>query len=970
MKIKKDLKSKNNLTSKDNFLMVGIGASAGGLEAFKEFFAKISENSGMAFILVQHLDPNHKSMLTEIIGRHTKMSVLEVEDGIVVKPNNVYIIPPNKYLSILDGALHLIDPKDLRMNRRPIDFFFKSLAKDKKEKAVGIVFSGTGTEGTLGLNMIKGEGGLTIVQDPDTAKFDGMPRNAIMASTPDFVLPISKIPEKLCLYKQNHLIKPLDEKLSVIPSVNVLEEIIILLNNATNCNFNEYKRSTVVRRIEKRMIITQNRKVENYLKFLQKNPEEVINLFQDLLIGVTNFFRDKDVFEQLQKRGVQQIVKLKKSGETIRVWIPACSTGEEVYSIAILFNEGIKKQKKNLQLQVFASDIDERAINFARLGIYAEANTADISTQLLKKYFQRETHSYRINNEIREQVVFAKHDVLNDPPFSNVDLISCRNFLIYLNPKAQQKILSLFHFALKPNGIMFLGNSESLGASSNLFQIIHQKSKIFQKRHKPIENKKELATMTEYFSNKIDESVPNYKNKNNRISLKEITEKFLLDNYAPACAVINLKGDALYFSGDTGRYLKPAVGEARLNIVDMAREGLKKDLRRAINKAITGKTSEIRYGVKIKFDDKIQNVDLRVIPISEYTTDESCLMITFDVQQVNEEVAIIKTQSFEKNESFEISELEEELASVKESLKITIEDLEMSNEEMKATNEELQSTNEELQSTNEELETSKEEMQSINEEIITVNGELRVKIDELDNAYNDINNFLASSHISTIFLDNDLIIKRFTTASSSVINLIETDIGRSITHLSFSLDYDNIIKDIREVQENLEPKRCICKNENDSWFQIQIVPYRTVENMIEGIVLTFVDITEEKKIQLEIVKRKKLYEELLMHTKTVIYKQDLQLQYIDVINSQTPFLNKEIIGKTDSELYQIKEEFEYLIKLKKRVIKTGVPIRDEVSITMNKKVSIYDLMIRPLKNDNNKTIGVICTLTDITELKK
>ncbi|MFW2377852.1 MAG: CheR family methyltransferase, partial [Cellulophaga baltica] len=763
---------------KDPFLIVGIGASAGGLEAFKDFFSVMPDTPDMAFVLVQHLDPTHKSLMVELLSKHTKMQVTEVKDKTKVAKNQVYIIPPNKDMAIFNGVLHLMEPFKARGYRKPIDFFLRSLADDQGERAVGIILSGTGTEGTLSLKDIKGHGGLSIVQDPETAQYDGMPRSAIAAGAQDFVLLVKEIPELLIKYSKNRNLKLIDKPTGVVKAKDLLGKVYIILRNQTGCNFGDYKNSTVIRRIEKRMAINQIDKLENYIKYLQKNEDEVLKLFEELLIGVSSFFRDKESFEVLGQKVIPNIIKNKSDNATIRIWVPGCSTGEEAYSLAILFDEAIHKQNKNIRVQIFASDIDENAINIARLGIYPDTIASDISSKRLNSYFYSEASTYRIKKEIRDQIVFAEHNLIKDPPFSKQDMISCRNLLIYLNIEAQKKVFAIFHYALVNNGVLFLGSSESLGEYADIFEIVDRKCKIF--KHRKVKSDKvpdiDYFLQDPYATIIKTPSTP-MQRRANKDTFAMMSERLLLANYAPACAIIDSKGDAVYFSGNTGKYLQPTPGEAHLNIVNMAKEGLKPGLRSIISKARKSQKPEHRKDLKVKTNGAFQGIILSVRPLNQSITDENYLMITFeDTETITEKPVVIRKKQVE-NVS-ELNALEQELATTKEYLRSTIEELEVSNEELKSSNEELQSSNEELQSTNEELETSKEELQSVNEEVITVNTELQGKIDELALAYDDMNNLLASTEIGTIFLDAKLNIKRYTPSMSRIINLIKTDIGR------------------------------------------------------------------------------------------------------------------------------------------------------------------------------------------------
>lgn len=957
-------KSSSENTESD-FLIVGMGASAGGLETFNQFFEAMPENPGMAFVLVQHLDPTHKSLMVELIKRHTQMEISEVVDHTKVQPNHIYVIPPNKDMAIFKGVLHLMDPTKARGFRKPIDNFLRSLAEDQMGRAVGIILSGTGTEGTLGLKQVKGQGGLAIVQNPDTAKYDGMPRSAIAAEAHDFILPVKEIPDMLIKYAKNRKFGLEKKSTKIDTTKNLLEKIFIVLRNETGCNFGDYKSSTVIRRIDKRMALNQIDKLENYLKYIQKNREEVLKLFKELLIGVTNFFRDTEAFEALQKVIIPEILNKKQNGETIRIWVAGCSTGEEAYSLAILFDEEIRKGSKNLKVQIFASDLDGDTINLARQGIYPETIASDISTKRLSRYFLKDKTTFRIKKEIRDQIIFAEHNLIKDPPFSKQDLISCRNLLIYLNQEAQKRVFTIFHYALKPDGILFLGSSESLGEFASIFEAIDRKNKIF--RHKNVVATKvpDISQLFREQSRIVSENSLPIKLKP-RENLAGVTERLLLARYAPACAIINNEGDAVYFSGNTGKYLQPSPGEAKLNIVDMAREGLKTDLRALIVKVRKSKKTEISKGVNVKTNGNFQIIKLRITPLEPLNTYEGFYMITFEDLD-NLEIAPVEVKPAQAQEVSEIHALEQELTATKEYLRSTIEELEVSNEELKSSNEELQSSNEELQSTNEELETSKEELQSVNEEIVTINTELTSKIDELALAYDDMNNLLASTEIGTIFLDADLRIKRFTPPLSKIINLIQTDIGRPITHLSSNLVYDGLENDIKQVLQKLVPITTSVQSSDGTWYKMQILPYRTSENMIEGVVITFVDITHEMQLADELKTAKKSYEDLLEMSKTIVYTQDKNLKYTSIgDNVQPNFQFAKMVGKKDGDFYSEKDTAK-LEKIKKEVLKKGKAIRERIDLNIGNATYLYDLMVRPVYS-NDSLEGIACTLIDITEL--
>jgi two-component system CheB/CheR fusion protein len=963
----KRVSEKNKVAAKQKnkeFLIVGMGASAGGLEAFKEFFSNMPKNPDMAFVLVQHLDPTHKSLMAPLLKSHTDMNVDEVQDRTIIEPNHVYVIPPNKDMAIYKGILHLMEPSAARGFRRPIDFFLRTLAEDQMEKAVGIILSGTGTEGTLSLKDIKGHGGLSIVQNPETAKYDGMPRSAISSGAEDFVLPVNEMPDFLIKYAKNRKFKSAERPEKHATVTELLEKIFILLRQETGCNFGNYKISTILRRIEKRMALNQIDKLENYLVHLQKNRVEVQKLFKELMIGVTSFFRDKEAFDTLQNSIIPELIDQKSDGDAIRIWVAGCSTGEEAYSLAILFDEILHQQSKALKIQLFATDMDETAINFARLALYPETISTDISAQRLSRYFIRNGTTYRVKKEIRDLVIFAEHNLIKDPPFSKQDFVSCRNLLIYLNVEAQKKVFAIFHYALNPHGYLFLGSSESLGEYADLFMVIDRKYKIF--KHKETKNSP-VADIGYLFRVPVQIKNPLSATqlKEHQISLSSITEKILLENYAPASAIIDGKGNAVYFYGNTGKYLQPSPGVAKLSIVEMAREGLKVDLRNIISKIRKSKKAEIIQNVKVKTNGHVQGIDIQIRPLSNLGLDKDYFILTFEDRDLHTAGIPEKIVNRDTNIS-ELQALEQELAATKEYLRSTIEQLEISNEELKSSNEELQSSNEELQSTNEEMETSKEELQSVNEEIVTVNTELQGKIDELALAYDDMNNLLASTEIGTIFLDSDLKIKRFTPSMVKIINLIPSDVGRPLEHLSSNLIYEGILEDVQNVLNKLTPYVTSVKSTSGAWYQMQIMPYRTEENAIEGVVITFVDITPEKQLSEQLKIANEQYEHLLEMSKIIVFSQDKDLKYTNIASAHPDFKFIKMAGKTDDDIFP-KEDAKNLKNIKKKVLRTGKPFRQNLSLKIGAVSRYFDFMARPLLI-GGKIEGIACTAIDISEL--
>jgi two-component system CheB/CheR fusion protein len=839
---------------KAGFSIVGIGASAGGLEAFGEFFNHMPENSGMAFVLVPHLDPTHKSIIGEILTKYTRMPISQVKNGMKVEPNSIYIIQPDKDLAILQGKLHLMEPAERRGLRHPIDFFFRSLAQDQGDNAISIILSGTGTEGTLGLKEIKGEGGLVIVQDPRTAKYDGMPQSAINTDLVDYVLPPEKMPDQLMRYVRRSfrrgMKRPESPKASPPDS---LQKIFILIRNQTGHDFSLYKLNTITRRIERRMNLHQIDNIADYVKYLRGNPPEVNMLFKELLIRVTNFFRDPKAFEILQKKVLPDLFKQSTYEWPLRVWVPACSTGEEAYSIAIAFYEYIRDTKTDIKVQIFATDIDNEAIEVARSGIYPESISVDVSPERLKKFFSKEDSSYRVIKKIREMVVFASQNLIKDPPFSKINLISCRNLLIYLGPHLQKKLIPIFHYALKSDGILFLGTSESIGAFSALFSVYNNKWKMFKpKRVPPVH----LAHLDFPDAPKHDvrepAQTPAVAVKPEEMSLGNLTEKLLLDSFAPSCVIVNESGDILYVHGRTGKYLEPSPGTARMNLYDMAREGLKLELRAGVRKVIAQKKDFVYEGLKVRANGDINCVNLTIKYVREHQNLKGLIMVIFaDAAPPLKKKTGKKMSLAEEKSGNRIAALEFELKSTREQLQTSVEELEASNEELQSTNEELQSANEELQSTNEELVTSKEELQSVNEELMTLNAESESKIEELTQLSNDINNLLTGTEVATIFLDTELRIKRYTPSASKVINLIPSDLGRPISDISSTLEYKDLLTDVEDVLRTLIPKEIEVSEKSGLWFLMRIMPYRTYENVINGVVITLIDITAQKRAQIE-----------------------------------------------------------------------------------------------------------------------
>jgi two-component system CheB/CheR fusion protein len=853
----------------NQFPVVGIGASAGGLAAFEAFFGHMPFDSktGIAFVVVQHLDPDHKSILTELVRRCTRMRVYEVTDGMVMEPNCTYIIPPNRDLSLFDGKLHLVEPGARRGLRLPIDFFFRSLAVDRGDQSIGVILSGTGTDGTLGLRAIKETGGMSIVQEPRSAEYDGMPRSAITSGLADYILAPEQMPSRLLEYvKRTSKFRPGPGTASVDDASAWVLKIMAQLRSRTGHDFSNYKQNTIRRRVERRVAVNQIETLENYVRLLRQNPGELDTLFRELLIGVTGFFRDPGAFDALGDLALLAILTDRPPNVPVRVWVPGCSTGEEAYTIAMLLQEASDKLGRQSTVQIFATDIDQDSVEKARYGVYPANIAADVSPERLARFFTHEDKDfYRIKKTLRDQVVFALQDVIKDPPFSKLDLISCRNMLIYMEPVLQKRLLPLFHYALATGGFLLLGNSESVGEFTNLFLTVERKWKLYRRKEISFNAIASFA-MPRSLVGEGERAGAGVESKERKTNLREVTERLLLRNYTPASVAVNERGEILYVHGRSGKYLELPSGDATLDLLRAAREGLKVELANALRRIFADRQPIYYAGLEVRTNGGFETVNVTVELADGPTGAANVAVVTFQEAphpSEKELPASAKASPERRPESStpldekdrHILSLERELRVKSETLQTTIEELETSNEEIKSANEELQSTNEELQSTNEELETSKEELQSVNEELVTVNTELQQKMDGLARANNDMNNLLAGTGIGMLFVDHQLHIQRFTPAMTQIIKLIQSDVGRPVSDLVSNLaHYDRLGQDVRGVLDSLIPREAEVQTRENHWYLMRILPYRTVENVIEGAVLTFVDIRAQKRAEEELRK--------------------------------------------------------------------------------------------------------------------
>lgn len=850
-----------NAAAPSVFPIVGVGASAGGLEALEALFAELPPTPGMAFVVVTHQHPGHASLLPEILSKVASLPVTQAAHGVKLEPNHVYVSAPGGFLEIVHGTLHQVPSEGEGSPHLPIDHFFRSLAMDQKERAICIILSGTGTDGTLGLKAIKGESGMAMVQQVQSALYAGMPSSAVATGLADYVLPASALAERLLAYGRGPYLaaSPTGEPPTVSPEP--MQKIFALLRTRTGHDFSGYKANTIRRRIERRMNLQQIKAPSQYLRYLQENPHELDVLFKELLISVTCFFRDKEAFESLAKLALPELFKERPDNHALRVWVPGCATGEEVYSLAVLLRECMEATKRPFVVQLFGTDLDNEAISTAREGLYPEGIAVDISPSRLDRFFIREDGCYRIRKDIREMAIFAAQNVIKDPPFTKLDLISCRNLLIYLNAELQKRLLPLFHYALRPGGLLFLGPSETIGGCTDLFDVVDKKWKIFRRKELPLARHPVIEFPAQPIKTSLEPRSPVAARPTKEANIASLVDRVLLSRFAPSSVVVSERGDVIYIHGRTGQYLEPAAGQPRLNILDMAREGLQLELASALRQAATHNSEVTREGVRVRTNGDFSFINLSVLRITEPEALSGLLLVTFRPRPspVEKPRQRGRHNKERERESSRVEELERELQCTKESLQTTIEELETSNEELKSTNEELQSTNEELQSTNEELETSKEEMQSLNEELTTVNAELHSKVEDLSRANDDMQNLLNSTEIATIFLDRELNIKRYTEQARRLVNLIQTDVGRPLADLVSNLDYDKLVADGREVLRTLVFKQSEVQTKEGQWYLTRIMPYRTAENVIDGLVLTFVDINPVKETEKTLRRMSKVF---------------------------------------------------------------------------------------------------------------
>jgi two-component system, chemotaxis family, CheB/CheR fusion protein len=948
--------------------IVGMGASAGGLHAFQRFFAHLPPTNGMAFVIVQHLDPRNPTLLPELLSKSTSLRVELAEDGTPLQADHVYVIPGNATLTLESGKLR-VHPAGGTAPRMPIDTLFHSLAADQGHTAVCILFSGSGSDGTLGLRGVKEHGGMVMAQTPDSAQHDPMLRSAIATGLVDHVLPPEQLAEKLLEYATylRGLTLPQDKATSITP--DEFREIYALVRRNSGHDFSRYKTGTLSRRILRHMQVLQLASVSQYIDRLRQDGAEVDRLFRDLLIGVTHFFRDPEAWQSLATEVIPRLVEYAVVAGELRIWIPGCATGEEAYSLAILLKEEMSLRDARPKVQIFAGDIDDEALAFARQARYPDGIAEHLTQARLARFFVKHKHGYQVAKEIREMVIFSAHDLIKDPPFSRLDLIISRNLLIYLETDLQRFVTNLFHYALRRGGYLFLGPSENVSGAADLFRTLDQKHRIYQ-RSEVLARPLDVVGITTV-SPRSNAARPRElrEPEPGQGELLTALQRVLLEQFTSPWVLINAEGQCLYFSNRTGKYLEPAGGVPSAFIVDMARTGLRLDLRAAIHKAVKTGEPVLHENVIVESSGEVQRIDLSVRPLPELGDQARLFLVVFQELGVPRSRAEAAAEgSVALKGDVIVQQLESELRSTKDHLQWTAEELETSNEELKSANEELLSTNEELQASNEELQTSKEELQSVNEELETINAELVKKVQELDAANSDMENLFNGTQIPTLFLDDQLRIKRFSGASTEVFRLIETDLGRPITdiHSRFSSD---IVTDMKEVLRTLVPKVHQIVSEDGSNYLTRILPYRRPGNIVDGLVVTFQDITQLIQAQEQRARLAAIVES--SHDAIVSGTFDGTITSWNAAATELfGYSEQEMIGRPMTLILPADRQTE--LEEAERKLVRGERALPYESMRRTKDGRHVDVLVAtsPIRDGSGKIVGSASIFRDLTELKR
>ena len=828
--------------------IVGIGGSAGGFEAAMELLRTLSPKTGMAFVIVQHLDPHHASRLAQLLGRVTQMPVLELTKRIEPIPNTIYVQPPNKCVICKNGSLALV--RRMEKTSLAIDHFFESLAEAQGPRAIGVILSGSGSDGTAGLRAIKAAGGLTFAQDEESAKYPSMPRNAIQSGFVDAALSPAEIATEIKRIADHPYIQQPDgeEEPEIVNKEHGLDDlhrIFHTLKKHTGVDFSSYKHSTLSRRIQRRMALHRIEQTDQYVRFLRENTNEVGELFNDLLINVTRFFRDERAFRALKKRFIPALMKHKARKGELRVWVPGCATGEEVYSLAIIILETVGNAASSMRIQIFGTDLSEIGIDRARLGVYSSAIEKDVSQARLERFFKKLDSTYQINRTVRDICTFARQNITADPPFSRLDLISCRNVLIYLGPQLQKRCLPIFHYALNPNGYLMLGPSETVGPFSDMFEMVDKRAKIYAKKVLPGRRDLDFRPVagSELKTLEQPQMTPEPEQGDFNAQVLKVADRIMLGTYSPAGVVIDSNLNVRQFRGKSAPFIEHAPGPATLNLLHMARPALVPDLRAAIHRATKSGQPVRKERAVMKHNGQVVEVNIEVVPFKVPTSEATWLLVIFDTASP-EKKGTTKRKSKATVRRGEVEHLREELGATKESLQAIIEEQEATNEELKSANEEIESSNEELQSTNEELETAKEELQSTNEELTTLNEELSNRNVEMIQVNSDLNNLLSSIQIPIVMVDSNLTVRRATPVAAKIFSVRETDIGRRLSELKPNVEIPDLDHLLREVIETLSIREKKIRDNQGHQYLLRIRPYRTADNKIDGAVLTLLDLTE------------------------------------------------------------------------------------------------------------------------------
>jgi len=929
-------------TTSINFSVVGIGASAGGLEAVTALLHDLPINTGMAFVLVQHLAPTHESMLSELLSRATTMPVMEIKDGMLVESNHFYVIPPNTNLGILHGTLHLMPRSDEKGQHLPIDFFLRSLAKEESSQAIGVILSGSASDGVLGLMEIKAEGGITFAQDEASAAHSSMPHSAIAAGCVDFVLPPKQIALELARIGKHPYLKHVNtETEHALPGEeDNLHKIFLLLRQSTGNDFTYYKQSTILRRIKRRILLHKLERLDDYVRYLQQTPTEVEALFRDLLINVTSFFRDPEVFDGLKNLVFPTIVKDRPDALPIRIWVAGCSTGEEVYSIAIALFEFLGDMANNTPVQFFATDLDEQAVEKARSGIYPATISEAVSAQRLQRFFTKVEKGYQISKQIRDICIFAKQNVFKDPPFSRLDLISCRNLLIYLSPVLQKKIMPIFNYALNNKGFLLLGNSETIGRHADLFRLADKQIKLYEKKSVPSALHFNMSDLS--MTNAVDTHRYIAQGEQGAtwtsLDIQREADRIVLKKYAPCGVVVNEDLEVVQFRGHTGVFLEPASGEASLNLLKLARNGLQIELRNIIHQAMEKNSSVCSSDIHLRDKGKIKNISIEVEPILGPANQSRFYLVLFKEIM---STAAKKTKQKDTSptiditdESVEIKRLQQEINATHEYMHTVIEQQEVANEELTSANEEIQASNEELQSTNEELETAKEELQSSNEELATVNDELASRNAELEELSNDLSNLITGLSIPIVMVNENLQIRRFSQAAEKLLNLIAADQGRPISHIKANINVPELEQALLRVIDSVKTEEVEVQDSQGYWYKVQIHPYKTLDNKISGALIAFIDINVMKE-SLDAAQQARQFSEAIVsaigHPMLVLDQNLRVVSASEVFYSEFKVTEKETIGNL---LYHLGNG------------QWGIPqLRHKLDETITEKINFDDYII-------------------------